>query len=164
MTLANQAFIRRVRNPIRFRLFLLFRLPSAFFSGVRLVELDHRHALVRVPYYWFSQNPFRSTYFACLAMAAELSTGLLAWMQVFQADPPVTMLVTQLEARFLKKAVGTTYFLCGQGEDFQAAMDKMAMSGEPQTLTVRASGTNAGGDQVAEFDITWSFKVKKPST
>jgi hypothetical protein len=25
-----------------------------------------------------SQNPFRSTYFACLSMAAEMSTGALA--------------------------------------------------------------------------------------
>ena len=63
-------FIQTLKNPVLFRLYLFYKLPAAFFSGVRVREIDEQHCVVTVPYKWFSQNPFRSTYFACLAMAA----------------------------------------------------------------------------------------------
>ena len=57
--------------------FYFQKLPAAFFSGVRIKEVGETKCRVSVPYKWFTQNPFRSTYFACLAMAAEMSTGAL---------------------------------------------------------------------------------------
>lgn len=46
---------------------------------------------------------FRSTYFACLAMAAEMSTGALAMAHLYHSDPPVSMLVVKLESEYFKK-------------------------------------------------------------
>ena len=70
-----------------------------------------------VPYKWFSQNPFRSTYFACLAMAAEMSTGVIGDGCIcIKENLPVSMLVVKVEAEYFKKATGRTNFVCEDGE------------------------------------------------
>src|SRR5215813_13773421 len=105
MTSPIQSFINLVKHPVKFRLYLLSKLPSAFFAGVRPKEIDEKKCTVTVPYKWFSQNPFRSTYFACLSMAAEMSTGSLSMMHVYKRKPPVSMLVLKVESEYFKKAV-----------------------------------------------------------
>lgn len=155
------AFIKLIKHPLKFRLFLFFKLPSAYFAGVRVRSIDEQKAEVTVPFKWFSQNPFRSTYFACLAMAAEMSTGVLAMMQIHKRKPYVSMLVVNLEAVYYKKATGRTYFICEAGGDMQAAVDETIADGESKTVRAKSVGKNKEGELVAEFYITWSFKAKK---
>ena len=153
-------FIRLMKHPLKFRMFLFFKLPSAFFSGVRLRDIDARHSRVSVPFKWFSQNPFKSTYFACLAMAAEMSTGVLGLMQLHKRKPAVSMLVVGLEASYYKKAVGRTQFICEDGELIKTAVDETISTGEARVVKVKSTGKNKDGEIVAEFYITWSFKSK----
>ncbi|MHA4812363.1 hotdog family protein [Flavitalea flava] len=157
----TDSFIRLMRHPFKFRMYLLARLPSAFFSGLKIREMDTAHCITSVPYKWFSQNPFRSTYFACLSMAAEMSTGALAMTWVHKLDPPVSMLVIKLEANYFKKATGLTSFQCNDGLAIRSAIEKALTSGEGQTFRARSVGTNEAGEEVAEFFLTWSFKAKK---
>jgi hypothetical protein len=154
------AFIKLMKHPVRFRLFLFLKLPSAYFSGVRLRSLDEKNCEVTVPFKWFSQNPFRSTYFACLAMAAEMSTGMLGLLQLHKRSPAVSMLVVKLEAQYFKKATGRTCFVCEDGELFQKAVDEAIATGEPRTVQAISRGENANGDLIASFNILWSFKAK----
>ncbi|OQP57545.1 DUF4442 domain-containing protein [Niastella populi] len=153
-------FIQRLNNPVLFRLFLLWKLPAAFFSGVRIREIDEKHCVVTVPYKWFSQNPFRSTYFACLAMAAEMSTGSLAMAHVSNRKPAVSMLVVKFEAAYFKKATGRTRFECRDGDLLLSVVEKAIATGEPQTCVTTSAGINAQGEKVAECLITWSFRAK----
>jgi hypothetical protein len=154
------AFIKQMNNGFKFRAFLFAKLPAAYFAGVRLREIDGRRCLVTVPYKWFSQNPFRSTYFACLSMAAEMSTGALAMAQVYKLDPPISMLVVKVESEYFKKATGRTRFVCHDGELFQKAVEETTATGEARTVRAKSIGRNKEGEVVAEFYITWSFKVK----
>lgn len=150
-----------MKHPVKSRIFLLTRLPAAFFSGVRLMDVDEKQCTATVPYKWFSQNPFRSTYFACLAMAAELSTGALSMLHLYKRQPAVSMLIVKMEATFLKKATGTTTFTCVEGAALKEAIEQAIITGQAQTLIVRSSGVNEQGESVAEFLFTWSFKIKK---
>lgn len=161
MANSSAAFFKLVRHPLKFRLFLLAKLPSAYFAGVRVIQADEFSCSVSVPYKWFSKNPFRSTYFACLAMAAEMSTGVLSMAHIFKRDPAVSMLVTGLEAKYFKKATGPTVFTCEDGLAIRSAVENAVTSGNGQTLTAKSIGTNDQGELVAEFLITWSFKSKK---
>jgi hypothetical protein len=160
MNTATKAFIQLMKHPVKFRMFLFLKLPSAFFSGVRIRALDEASCITSVPYKWFSQNPFRSTYFACLAMAAEMSTGVLGLLHIHKRQPAVSMLVIRLEAEYLKKAVGRTIFTCEEGEQIRACIEKAVATGEGQTWRARSVGKNELGDTIAEFFITWSFKAK----
>ncbi len=160
--MSYSAFIKTVSSPLRFSLYLLMKLPSAFFSGLRVAHIDEGSCTVTVPYKWFTKNPFRSTYFACLGMAAEMSTGVLAMSHVYKK--PVSMLVIGMEATFSKKATGITRFHCPDGLTISQTIGQAMATGEGQTVKVRSLGTNAAGEAVADFLITWSFKVKSTMT
>lgn len=164
MNTAAQEFIQLMKHPVKFRMFLFLKLPSAFFSGIRIKEINESACVTSVPYKWFSQNPFRSTYFACLAMAAEMSTGVLALAHVHKRKPPVSMLVVNLEASYFKKAVGRTTFTCEDGPQMKATIEKAIETREGQVWRAKSVGKNEQQEIVAEFYITWSFKAKtKPS-
>jgi len=157
---APSSFLTIVSSKSKYRMFLLSRLPAAFFAGLRIESIDEKQATVSVPYKWFTKNPFRSTYFACLAMAAEMSTGLLAMARVYGRKPSVSMLITGMESRFFKKATATTWFVCEEGEAIANAVEAAISTGEPQTIRVRALGRSKAGEEIAEFYFTWSFKSK----
>ena len=147
-------------HPLKSRAFLLLKLPAAFFSGVRIKSITAEKCEVSIPYKWFSQNPFRSTYFACLAMAAEMSTGVLGLMQVIERKPAVSMLVVKLEANYFKKATDLTTFVCEDGKLIEALVDDAIATGEARSIQAKSVGKNKAGEIVAEFYITWSFKTK----
>ena len=67
-------YLKQLSNPILQRLFLFAKLPSAFFMGIKVRSVTPSEAKVTVPYSWRSQNPFKSTYFAAQAAAAEMIT------------------------------------------------------------------------------------------
>ena len=149
-----------IKHPVKFRMFLFWKLPAAFFSGVRIIEIDEGRSVVSVPYKWLTQNPFRSTYFASLAMAAEMSTGVLGMMHVYKRTPSISMLITNMEASYSKKATAKIFFVCDSGKQIHDAIEQTIISGEPKSITVKSTGTNKKGDVAAVFLFTWSFKVK----
>jgi hypothetical protein len=117
--------------------------------------------VVRVPYKWFTRNPFRSTYFASLSMAAEMSTGVLGLAQVYKRQPAVSMLVVKVESEYYKKATGKTLFTCNDGEAFRQAVNEAIATGESRMVRAESVGVNAAGEKLAVFWVTWSFRVKR---
>jgi flavin-binding protein dodecin len=153
-------FLIIANNPFRFRLFMLWKLPAAFLSGLRVRKATLDRAAVSISLHWLSQNPFRSIYFASLAMAAEMSTGLLAMSRIYKRTPAISMLVVSMESQFFKKATGTIEFVCNDGPSFESAIQEAIDRGESTTLTATSTGTNQQGEVVARFVFTWSFKRK----
>jgi hypothetical protein len=157
----TEDFFKIVKHPIKFRLFLFTKLPAAYFSGVRVREIDENKCKVTIPYKWLTQNPFRSTYFASMAMAAEMSTGALSLAHLYKRNPPVSMLVVKVEAEYYKKAADITTFICEDGGLIKQAIEDSIISGEGKSVRAKSIGRNKAGEVVAEFFITWSFKGKK---
>jgi len=155
-----KTFFNLVNNPIKFRLFLLQKLPAAYFAALRVEEVNEEVAIISVPFKWFTKNPFRSTYFACLSMAAEMSTGILALANIYKLKPAVSMLIVSMEGKFYKKATGKTKFVCKDGLAIKETIQKAISSKESQTITAKSIGYNADNEIVAEFLCTWSFKAK----
>jgi len=135
-------------------------LPLAFIAGLRVIHIDEKKAAVSIPYKFLNQNPFQSIYFAALAMAAELSTGILAITSVQTASKPVSMLVFEMSANFTKKAKGKIVFSCNDGKAIEEAIEESVKTGEGQIVTATSIGIDSEGDQVAEFKFTWTFKPK----
>jgi hypothetical protein len=156
----NNEFLKIVNHPFKFRFYLLYKLPAAFFSGVRVREISEEKCITSVPYRWLTQNPFRSTYFASLAMAAEMSTGLPAMSNVFRRSPPVSLLVTKMEANYFKKSTGTIFFTCLQAKEIGDTIEVAVATGEGKSVVAKSTGKNSSGEVVAEFLFTWSFKTK----
>jgi Domain of unknown function (DUF4442) len=156
-------FLQLINNRFKFNLFLFSKLPSAFFCGVRVQQADETKCVVTVPFKWLSQNPFKSTYFACLSMAAEMSTGVLGLAHIYKSSPAVSMLVVNINGNFFKKAVGKTIFTCPDGLLIKQTIEAAVASGEGKTVTAKSNGINEQGEVVATFEVTWSFKAKQTS-
>lgn len=156
----NTKFSRVLKSPFKFRLFLLSKVPMAWIAGIRMEEVNGEMATVSLKYGYLTKNPFRSIYFAVLAMAGELASGALSMLYVTKASQPVSMLVVHLDASFTKKATGRIIFRCLDGALIKEAVEKSIRTGEGQTVVAVSSGTDETGTQVAEFRITWSFKSR----
>lgn len=154
------AFFDSVNNSIKFRLFLLKNLPAAYFAGVKVHTANKERSIISVPYKWFTRNPFRCTYFACLSMAAEMSTGILAMANTYKSSPKISMLVTEIEGKFYKKATGFSRFVCEEGIAIRQTVEEAIITKQSQSIKVLSSGFNNQNELIAEFWITWSFKVK----
>ncbi|WP_262386076.1 PaaI family thioesterase [Hymenobacter sp. BT491] len=154
------AFRRTIQNPTKLRLFMLRSLPMAYLAGLRVKDMTPEHAVVTVPFKYLTKNPFRSIYFACLAMAAELASGVLSMMYV-SSGSPVSMLVVKMEAEFSKKAVGLISFTSSDGAAIGQAIAESRATGEGRTVVCTSTGTDEAGDVVAVFRITWSYRAKK---
>ncbi|MEP7320514.1 MAG: DUF4442 domain-containing protein [Saprospiraceae bacterium] len=141
------------------RFYYFKSLPGAWFFRLKLVALDEHKAIVEVPFSWRTQNPFQSIYFAALSAAAELSTGSIALASV--EGKSISMLVTQMEGRFMKKAKGKIRFECNEAARIIQAVADAESSGEGTTAKVQTKGFNAENQIVAEFSFEWSFRKKQ---
>ena len=140
--------------------FLLFRLPSAFISGVRVKEISSDTCIVTVKHRWINQNPFKSMYFAVQAMAAELTTGALVMFQIKESGKNISMLVANNKGNFTKKATGRITFTCKDGHLIKEAIEKTITTKEGQTFWMKSIGLNEKGEQVSEMDFEWSIRIK----
>ena len=144
----------------KINLFLAFKLPAAYFTGVRLKTIDKQQCTTTVKHRWINQNPFKSMFWAVQGMAAELSTGALVMDEIQTQNNPISMLVANNKANFSKKARGRITFTCKDGLAIRAAIQKAVDTGEWQTCWMHAVGTNAEGVVVSQFDFEWTVKLK----
>ncbi len=158
LTKERLEYQKKMTNPLIFWFAMLFKLPSAIFWRLKIKTLDQNKCEVSIPYFWRSQNPFRSIYFAALAGAGELSTGALCQMAL-AGKGKFSMLVVDFKAEFHKKADQKIILTCDQGEELFSLIDSMEVN-DTNTLTMISTGRNPSGEMVARFFITWSFKRK----
>jgi len=148
-------------STFKYNLFNFFKLPSAWWCGVRLRELDENKAIVTVKHRWFNQNPFKSMFWAVQGMAAEYTTGALVISKIHKSGKIVSMLVTNNDASFTKKATGRITFTCEDGHLINDALEKTIATGEGQAFTMKSIGVNKDGVVVSTFNFEWSIRLKK---
>ena len=152
--------LNRINNHFFFKLFSIVKLPLAFLTGLKIVKLNGDECITSVRLKYLNKNPFRSTYFAVLSMASELSTGAIALLASEGRHPSVAKIITSMKADFVKKATGRTIFTCAEGKKLFSAVDKAIEGKEAQVETVSSVGCDESGDVVAHFEFTWSFKQR----
>jgi len=140
--------------------FLFFKLPSAYWTGVRLKSISDTEATTTVRHKWVNQNPFRSMYFAVQAMAAELSTGALVMKKISDSGEKISMLVAQNNSIFVKKATGKIRFVCVEGQLVDEAIKQAIETKAGVTVWMKSVGIDEKGDEVAVFNFEWTLKVR----
>lgn len=147
-------------NAWKFRLYLLKNLPMALLAGLKIRSFSDQSASVSVPFGYLTQNPFRSTYFACLAMAGELASGIQVLDAASRSDVKISTLVTGIEGQFFKKATGTTTFSCEDGNTIRKAVFQASKQNDPVTVFTLSKGVDSDGQAIADFTVIWSIKRK----
>ena len=142
-------------------LFLFFKLPIAWWSGVRVQSFSDDRASCVVSYKWINQNPFKSMFWAVQGMAAELSTGVILMSQIQKyPDKKISMLVVEQSSVFYKKAVGKITFQCTQGKVISDSITKAIETQESQVFYLTSEGIDEQGDTVSCFKFKWSIYYK----
>ena len=146
----------------QFALFLWRYLPAAAWVGVRIEFLDDQVCTTRLRYRWFNRNPFGSIYFVAQSAAAEMATGLPAFLLIRKRKIKMAMLVTEMEMSFHKQAKGTVYFRCDQLPVLFSAIRKAEMTDDPISCKLNVQGLDADtGEPVSTFTVIWRFRRRK---
>lgn len=159
MTRDPQTYRDAIVHPLKYRFYMLWRLPSLIFWGVKVARIDETASTVTLKHKWTNQNPFGSVYFSALNGAAELSTGILVQAAI-QGKNPYSMLVVESNAKFHKKAKGLITFTCSQGLQVIETIDHLEKNGGDAKLWLQAKALNEAGDLVGEFSFKWALKKK----
>lgn len=139
---------------------MLFKLPAAWLTGVRLSVINEGKCEVKVRFKWINQNPYRSMFWAVQAMAAELTTGMLLTKSIQDSNSDISMLLVSNKSSFYKKAVGKITFVCDEGENAKQLINS-TIKNTTSKAWFKAKGYDEAGDQVSEFDFEWSCKKRK---
>ena len=139
---------------------MLFKLPAAWLTGVRLSLINEGKCEVKVRFKWINQNPYRSMFWAVQAMAAELTTGMLLTKSIQDSNTDISMLLVSNKSSFYKKAVGKITFVCDEGEIAKQLIN-LTIQKTTSKAWFKAKGYDEAGDQVSEFDFEWSCKKRK---
>jgi uncharacterized protein DUF4442 len=158
---AAQIFLNQLQSRWKLWLYYLKNLPSALWWGIRIERVTATDSKVIIPYNWRTKNPFRSIYFAALAGAGELSTGVLANLARLGRGN-ISMLVLEQRAEFFKKASSTTVFICTQGAEVRNTVQRAIDTRRSQAITMTGTGHNTDGDEICKVHITWTFKLRTP--
>ena len=162
MVSKNQEKLIKIFNSgILFKYFSLFKLPMVLITGMKIIKANQQTCITSVRYKYLNKNPFRSTYFAVLGMAAELSTGVLAMISLGQQASGIAFIITRMSSEFHKKARGRTTFKCEEGKKISKAIRQVEVMNEPITVSVTSLGRDDDGELVASFEFEWSFKKRE---
>ena len=149
----------KLRKPWQFYAYMYMRLPSIAFWRVKLKYIDDERCLTQISLSRRTQNPFKSIYFAAQAGAAELSTGLLC-LSALAGRGKWSMLVTESQAYYYKKARNTITFTCKDGTQLLEVLNEADRNGEAATLNMVSEGHDEDGVLISRFVIKWSFARK----
>ena len=146
-------------TPNQINKWMLFKLPAAWLTGVRISSISDTKCEVKVRFKWINQNPYRSMFWAVQGMAAELTTGMLLTKSIQESNTNISMLLVGNKSNFYKKAVGKIKFICDEGE---AAKELINLTKKNIThkAWLKAKGIDEAGDIVSEFDFEWSCKKR----
>lgn len=146
-------------TPNQINKWMLFKLPAAWLTGVRILSISDTKCEVKVRFKWINQNPYRSMFWAVQGMAAELTTGMLLTKSIQESNTNISMLLVGNKSNFYKKAVGKIKFICDQGETAKELID-LTKKNITHKAWLKAKGFDETGDMVSEFDFEWSCKKR----
>ena len=79
MNETQKKFCKNMTNWLLFKAYTIQKLPLALLTGFKIVELDESKCITRVKYSYLNKNPFRSTFWAVLGMAANCFCAQAIW-------------------------------------------------------------------------------------
>lgn len=143
-------------SPFKQKFYYLKNLPMGLISGIKLIQLDEAASVSEVPFRWCNKNPFNSMYFAVQSMAAELSTAAPVMLALKGTD--AALIIVDMKVDFVKKAQSRITFTCMEYGKINHAVTRLQQAGDTAAVTVKTTGRDVDGSEVATFYFTWSFK------
>jgi len=141
--------------------FLLLKVPSVLWAGVKVDLLDHSSCKVKITRNWRNRNPFNGVYFANILTAAEMSSGLMVFDEMKQAEEvagiKLVAVVQHMTSHFTRPVKGEATVCCRQARDITAAVLDAVTNGKAVVRT-HSSVHNERGKICADVMIHWHIQ------
>ena len=138
------------------------RIPLLWYVGARLLEQTENRTVVRIPLRRNTRNHLGSMYFGALAIGADVTGAWVAFDRLRRGGPRLSIVFKDMQAEFLRRPDGHVHFICEDGLEVNAALDR-ALADRTRInvpVTVRAYvPTHSVTDPVAVFRLTLSAKA-----
>ena len=149
-------------NTLAVRLWSLQNVFMLFLASPKIVEINERRCVVRVPLNWRTRRrDIKAMYLGVLCMGADVAAGLIAFDLVRKQKARVTLIFKDIKGEFLKRAEGDVLFTNEDGPVIVDLLRKTMESGERVEATVHVTATvpdKLGAEPVARFELTLSLK------
>ncbi len=158
MTLLSETF----KQTWGVRLFGWFKIPLLAKTWPTVMELGEQRCVVRLPLSRATKNHLGSMYFGALAIGADCAGGLIAVEQIRRKKANVSLVFKSFQAQFLKRPEHDVYFICEEGEQIRAQVERALVSEDRVTelVNLRADVKLPDGsfETVATFLLELSLK------
>lgn len=145
------------------RAFGFAKVPLLYWAGPVVEEMSDHHVVVSIPFQKRNKNHVGSLYFGALCIGADCAGGILAMKEIQKQKGKWSFVFKDLQAQFLKRAEGKTFFTCKDGDQIKEAVRKASESMERTEIPVTVIATvpqKSETEPVAEFKLTLSMKRK----
>jgi hypothetical protein len=150
----------------RFKLFLWsfghFKIPLIGYLKPKLIQLDDKYIVAKLPLRRRSKNHLNSMYFGALAVGADLAGGMHSFYHASQAKVDVFVVFKSFQAQFLKRPESDVYFVCDMGDEVKAMIEESQKSGQRINKPIKIKAFVNYPDnpeQVADFILELSIQV-----
>lgn len=106
-----------------------FKVPLIGHLKPKLLVLDDKHIVVKLPLKRRSKNHLNSMYFGALAVGADLAGGLHSFYYAKRANIKISMVFKSFQAQFLHRPESDVYFVGDMGEEIKAMIEESQKTG-----------------------------------
>ena len=156
--------LERLRATLALRLWSFRKIRLISYVRPTVVELTDERCEIRIPLSWRTRNHLRSMYFGALCTGADAAAAVIGLRAVERQREKFSILFKDVRGEFFKRAEGDTHFVCEQGSEILALLDRARTSGERESLPVHIVATVPkllGAEPVARFTLTLSARRKR---
>ena len=146
------------------RFYGLLRIPLLFVVRPKVLEVDDKHSIVKIPLNYWTKNHLGSMYFGTLAIGADLGGGLMAMNLIKKSGKKISLVFKDFKAEFLKRPEADVHFACHDGEEIQKIIAETIQTGKRVNYPMKITATCPklfGTEPVAQFVLTLSLKAEK---
>lgn len=141
--------------------FLLMKVPTVLWAGIKVDLLDHSHCKVSIRRSWRNRNPYNGVYFANVLTAAEMASGLMVFDEILQAEDvagiKVAAIISSVNVQFIRPVKGAATVCCRQARQIEVAVLDAIKDGRASVLT-HSTVHNDRGRLCADVEIIWTLK------
>ncbi|ETO94253.1 DUF4442 domain-containing protein [Legionella oakridgensis] len=150
----------------RFKFFLWyfgrFKVPLIGYLKPKLIQLNEKEIVVKLPLSRKSKNHLHSMYFGALSIGADVAGGLHGFYHAKQSGMKVSLAFKSFQAQFLRRPETDVYFTCEQGDLVKDMINRSKQTSQRinQPLNVKAYiNYPAHPEEIAHFILELSLKV-----
>ena len=151
----------RFKHNLFLWLFGLTKVRMILFCRPRIIDITEQKVVLYIPLNRQTRNHVKSMYIGTMTVGADLVTGLTAMLSIRKSKRKIVLIFKDLNATFLKRAEGDTFFTCNSVKEIESAVREVIASNDRVNINVPVAATvpdKFGEEAVAEFTITLSMK------